>query len=162
MRSGFRIELVAHETLSIAQQLHAVQMRAYAREAQLLGAFYFPPLERTVDDVRGSTEEFLAAFVENEMVGVISTWPDEEGMGVNIATLVVVPQFQRQGIGRRLMSTVLAAHGGGELTVQTGAKNLPALTLYGQSGFVEVRRWRVGREPLELVKLHRPASKVSP
>jgi ribosomal protein S18 acetylase RimI-like enzyme len=157
MHSAFRIEPIDHRALPIAQQLHAVQMSAYAQEAQLLGATHFPPLERTVDEVRTCAEEFLAAFIGDEMVGAVSVWPDREGMGVNIASLVVVPQFQRRGIGKRLLATVLAERGCGELTVQTGAKNLPALTLYAQAGFVELRRWLVGREPLELVKLHRPA-----
>ena len=161
MYAAFRIEPVAQGALTIAEQLHAMQMLAYAQEAQLLGAVHFPPLERTVEEVRSSTEEFLAAFIGEAMVGAVSVWPDQEGMGLNIASLVVAPQFQRQGIGRRLMVTVLAAHGGREFTVQTGAKNIPALALYAQAGFVELRRWFVGRESLELVKLFRPASAVS-
>lgn len=158
MRSAFRIELVDHRALAIAQQLHAVQMSAYAQEARLLGAVYFPPLERTVEDLRTSAEEFLAAFVGDEIVGATSVQPDEEGMGINIASLVVAPQFQRRGIGRGLMAAVLAAYASRELTVQTGAKNLPALALYAQVGFVELRRWLVGREPLELIKLRRLAT----
>jgi ribosomal protein S18 acetylase RimI-like enzyme len=135
-------------------------MLAYAQESQLLGATYFPPLDCTVEDLQRSTEAFLAAFNGGNMVGAVSTRPDDEGQGVNIASLVVNPQFQRQGIGRLLMAAVLAEHDGMELTVQTGAENLPALALYAQSGFVEVRRWFVGHEPLELVKLHRSPSIV--
>jgi ribosomal protein S18 acetylase RimI-like enzyme len=148
-----RIQFVDHRTLLTAQQLHAVQMVAYAQEAKLLGASYFPPLERTVDEVQSTDEVFLAAFMSQELVGAASVWPDPEGMGMNIASLVVAPQFQRQGIGTALMASVLASHGSGEITVQTGARNLPALSLYARAGFVELRRWFVGREPLELVKL---------
>lgn len=158
MHSAFRIEVVDHRMPATARQLHTVQMLAYAQEARLLGALYFPPLERTVEDLRTSPEEFLAAFVGDEIVGAVSVWPDEEGMGTNIASLVVAPEFQRRGIGRSLMAAVLAVHAGGELTVQTGAKNSPALALYAQMGFVELRRWLVGREPLELVKLRRLAT----
>lgn len=158
MRSAYRIEPVDHSVLGIARQLHAVQMSAYAQEARLLGATCFAPLERTVDEVRTSSEGYVAAFIEDEIVGAVSVWPDQEGMGMNIASLVVAPHYQRRGIGRRLLAAVLAEHGGGELTVQTGANNLPALALYTQAGFVELRRWLVGREPLELVKLRRPAA----
>ena len=56
-------------------------MGAYAQEAQLLGAVDFPPLKRTVEEVRSSTEEFLAAFIGDAMVGVVSVWPDQEGVG---------------------------------------------------------------------------------
>jgi ribosomal protein S18 acetylase RimI-like enzyme len=155
--NSLRIEPIDHSALPIAQQLHAVQMSAYAQEARLLGAISFPPLGRTVDEVRTSGEKFLAAFIEDEMVGAVGVCPDREGMGVNIASLVVAPQFQRRGIGKRLLATILAERGGGELTVQTGAKNLPALSLYAQAGFVELRRWLVDHGPLELVKLRRPA-----
>jgi ribosomal protein S18 acetylase RimI-like enzyme len=148
-----RIQFVDHRTLLIAQQLHAVQMVAYAQEAKLLGAIYFPPLDRTVNEVQATDELFLAAFMSQELVGAASVWPDPEGMGMNIASLVVAPRFQRQGIGTALMASVLATHGSGRITVQTGAKNLPALSLYARAGFVELRRWFVGREPLELVKL---------
>ena len=155
MDTGARIECVDHSDLSIARQLHAVQMLAYTQEAQLLGAIYFPPLERTVEEVRAAQESFLAAFIGNELVGAASVWPDPEGIGVNVASLVVSPQFQHQGIGTALIASVLAAHAAGELTVQTGVKNLPALSVYARAGFVEFRRWFVGREPLELVKLRR-------
>ena len=155
MGPGPRIERVDHSQLSVARQLHAVQMIAYAQEAKLLGAIYFPPLERTVDEVRATGESFLAAFIGNELVGAVSVWPDPEGIGMNIASLVVCPQFQRQGIGTTLVASVLAEHGNGEVTVQTGSKNLPALSVYARAGFVEFRRWFVGREPLELVKLRR-------
>ena len=161
MHSEYRIEPVDHSVLAIAQQLHAVQMSAYAQEAQLVGATYFPPLERTVDELRTYPEEFVAAFIEEQLVGAVSVWPDPEGLGANIASLVVAPPYQRRGIGRRLLATVLAKLGGGVVTVQTGAKNVPALALYAQTGFVELRRWLVGHEPLELVKLYRPASTTS-
>jgi ribosomal protein S18 acetylase RimI-like enzyme len=148
-----RIQFVDHRALLTAQQLHAVQMVAYAQEAKLLGAIYFSPLERTVDEVRATDEVFLGAFMSQELVGAASVWPDPEGMGMNIASLAVVPHFQRQGIGTALMASVVATNGSGEITVQTGAKNLPALSIYARAGFIELRRWFVGREPLELVKL---------
>ena len=56
----------------------------------------------------------------------------------------VSPQFQRQGIGTALIASVLAEHGHGEITVQTGVKSVPALSLYARAGFVEPRRWFVG------------------
>lgn len=152
---------VEHQDLATARELHALQLRAYAQEAELLGAIYFPPLERTVEDVRGRPESFRAAVFDGRMIGAVSLWGDEEGMGTNVASLVVDPPFQRRGVGRALMASVVATQGSGTLTVQTGAKNGPALALYGQFGFVELRRWLVGREPLELVKLWRTGRRVA-
>lgn len=155
--ASIRIELADHRGAATARQLHAVQMQAYAQEAALLGAVWFPPLERSVDDLRASDEAFLAAFSGDTLLGAISVLPDDEGMGTTVASLVVSPPFQRRGIGRGLLAAVLASHGHDGLTVQTGVGNVPALALYREAGFVELRRWFVGREPLELVKLRRPA-----
>ena len=126
-----------------------------------MDAVYFPPLERTVEEVRTVDETFLAAFMGAELVGAVSVCSDPEGMGMNIASLVVSPQFQRQGVGTVLLASVLTAHGVGDITVQTGAKNAPALSLYARAGFLEFRRWLVGREPLELVKLLRAPRVIS-
>lgn len=151
-----RVEAVDHRLEQVARQLHSVQMRAYAQEAALLGAVWFPPLDRTVDDVRNSAETFVAAVDAGVIVGAISTEPDPQAGAVQVSSLVVDPDFQRRGIGRGLLQAVLEAHGQGDLTVQTGARNAPALALYESAGFRIARRWLVGREPLELVKLLRP------
>ena len=41
------------------------------------------------------------------------------------------------------------------MTAQTAAKNLPALALYAKFRFVAFKRWSVGEEKLELVRLRR-------
>lgn len=149
------IRSVDHREMAVAAQVHSLQMRAYAQEAALLGAIYFPPLERTIEDVRSCAEVFRVATLGSKLVGAVSVGKDEEGLGTNVASLVVEPEFQRRGVGRALLTAVANAHGVNGLTVQTGAKNVPALALYEQFGFVELRRWLVGREPLELVRLRR-------
>ena len=153
--AAFDLRPVDHAAIDIAQQIHAVQMLAYAQEAKLLCAEYFPPLHRTVHDIQTMNERFIAAFIGDKLAGAVSVCPDEEGLGMNISSLVVAPQFQRRGIARALMSYALSEHGCGNVTVQTGARNAPALSLYSRLRFVEIRRWFVGREPLELVKLLR-------
>jgi ribosomal protein S18 acetylase RimI-like enzyme len=163
MSGSVRIERVDHTQERVARAIHAVQMSAYAQEAELLGAVDFPPLLRTVADVRTCEEEFFVAYVVDELVAGLSVCPDPEGMGRNLASLVVAPPFQRRCIASSLMAEVLLRYGASTLTVQTGARNTPALTLYARAGFVELRRWLVGKEPLELVKLRRlPQSGAQP
>jgi GNAT superfamily N-acetyltransferase len=74
---------------------------------------------------------------------------------MNITSLTVAPAFQRRGIARALLSEVLQRHGAGPLAVQTGAKNAAALHIYERIGFIAVRRWVVGPEVLEVVRLLR-------
>lgn len=56
------------------------------------------------------------------------------------------------------VAKALRRHADRCLTVGTGARNLPALRLYGQFGFAEVGRRAVGSEMLEVVRLRRPGA----
>jgi GNAT superfamily N-acetyltransferase len=147
---------VDHASESIARDIHAAQMSAYAQEAKLLGVIDFHPLRRTVEDIRTSYEEFIAAYCGEQLVGAISVQSALGQVCKSICSLVVSPEHQRHGIARQLLATVLRSYGHEPLAVQTGAKNRPALSLYTQFGFLEYQRWLVGQEPLELVELRRP------
>jgi ribosomal protein S18 acetylase RimI-like enzyme len=149
----FGVAAMDHRVLADAQRLHALQMAAYAQEAALLGARSIPPLERTVLDIQSGCETYLAAFEHSTLIGALGL--EQDSGEIHIASLVVAPTWQRQGVARALMRALLAQHGAQNLTVQTAARNLPALALYAQFGFIETQRWLVGPEPLELVKLQR-------
>ena len=149
---------IDHRILAVAQQIHAIRMAAYTQEAKLLGVAHFSPLERGVDDILASTEEFIGAFENETLSGVLSMCADEEGKGVNISSLVVHPHHQRRGLGQALVRAATDRHPTLELTVQTAAANVPALALYARLGFKEYRRWSSGNEPLELVKLSRSSA----
>jgi ribosomal protein S18 acetylase RimI-like enzyme len=155
MNTSPRIEIVDHTNRDIARRIHAMQQRAYAQEAALLGARRFPPLEQTVEDVMAATETFYAAFIGDEAVGALAVSRESGGEEVTIASLVVAPAFQRRGLGRALIEAALAAYPRTAFFVETGVKNVPALSLYARYGFTEIERWFVGDEPLELVRLRR-------
>jgi ribosomal protein S18 acetylase RimI-like enzyme len=147
------IHRVNHQIDSVAVQIHCIQMASYAQEARLLGVSHFAPLMRTANDIKQGAETFIAEFSGNQMVGVIGVEPENES--ICIASTVVLPDFQRRGIAKRLLASVMHDQGGKRLTVQTAAKNIPAIALYLQAGFVQTRRWFVGPESLELVELVR-------
>ncbi len=152
------IRPVDHHDPEMAASIHAVHIAAYAQEARLIEARHFPPLERTVHDIQFSSDQYFVAFDDEALIGAVSVCPDEDPEAQNIVSLVVHPDNQREGIASRLMQTLLEIYGPGPMTVQTAAKNLPALALYGKFGFVENDRWSVGAEALELVRLHRPGT----
>jgi GNAT superfamily N-acetyltransferase len=156
----FRVKRVDQGDAEVAARIHRVQMLAYAQEALLLEAVDFPPLRRTVENVRACAEEHFAVVLGDDLVGVVAIEATSEGR--NISSLVVTPAFQRRGIARSLLAEVLKHYGGGPLTVQTGARNGPALSLYGECGFVEASRWLVGPEPLEIVRLRRAPGWTGP
>lgn len=152
------IELLHHRDRTTAEFIHAIQMAAYAQEADLLGARHFPSLERTVDDIQAANERFIGALDGTLIIGALSTATDEEVGAINVTSLVVAPHRQRQGIGRQLLAFAIANCDDTDFTVSTGIRNGPSMALYSEFGFVECKRWFVGAEPLELVKLLRSAS----
>jgi ribosomal protein S18 acetylase RimI-like enzyme len=152
------LSTINHRVLAVAHQIHGVQMAAYRQEAELLGVGHFPPLERAVGDVLTSTEEFLGAFVDKTLAGVLSLGVDDEGRGISIASLVVRPDYQRRGVGQALVKAATERQRASELTVQTAAGNAPALALYARFSFKEYRRWFAGGDRLALVKLSRSSA----
>jgi ribosomal protein S18 acetylase RimI-like enzyme len=153
--SSVRIVPIDHHDLDNARRIHAVQMLAYAQEAELLQARHFPPLERTPADIQASQERFLAAVVDETLYGSIGLEPEDEPDHLTITSLVVSPAYQRRGVGRLLLAAVIRECAGSTLSASTGARNVPALALYRALGFVEHGRCTVGAEALELVTVRR-------
>ena len=153
-----RIEPVDHRDLAAARQIHAVMLLAHAQEARLLQAEDFAPMAREPADIQASDDYFIGAFRGDELLGCVSLGPDDEPGQISIASLIVHPAHQRQGIARALMAEALRRSAGLALSVTTGAKNTPALALYGQLGFVVYRHGTLGTEELHIVKLRRAAA----
>ncbi len=130
---------------------------AYAQEAGLLQIEDFPPLAKTVDDIRASEDFHLGAWAGEQLAGVISIGPDDEPAQLCITALVVLPDRQRAGLGRALLQEALARGQGMAFAVSTAAGNTPALALYQALGFVPYRYGVVGPKALPLVKLRRAA-----
>jgi ribosomal protein S18 acetylase RimI-like enzyme len=149
------VDVLTHQDLAVAAQIHAVMMLAYAQEAALLKVKHFVPLERAVSEVQASSDFFLGAFVDAELVGAIGIGPDDEPDQLCINSLVVHPKAQRQGIGRLLVATALQRGAGAVFAVATAALNAPALALYREFGFVAYKRGEIGPERVGLVKLRR-------
>lgn len=122
-----------------------LQRLAYRVEARLLETVDFPPLSETIDDIEAEQPNGFVYLLHDSVVGAI-TYVDG-----TITRLVVNPEYFRQGIAQSLLHHLLqhdhVKH------VMTGARNLPALTLYARFGFTEVQReWR---HDIELVFLTR-------
>ena len=145
---------------SVARAIHAVQIAAYTQEAALLGVRDFPPLHRTVQDIARSGETYFGVYEGQCLVGALGFSSGSRGIGLNIDSLVVLPGYQRRGVAHALMAEFVAQHRTQDLTVQTGAKNAPALALYAGFGFKEFERCMLGEEQLELVQLRRESERA--
>ncbi|MGZ5196053.1 MAG: GNAT family N-acetyltransferase [Ramlibacter sp.] len=77
-----------------------------------------------------------------------------------ISSLVVMPAVQRHGVASALLLEVLRRFGSQALVVSTAAGNIPALSLYGRFGFIELDRRFAGT--LALVQLGRATMPPEP
>ena len=79
------------------------------------------------------------AEVNKQVVGFLALrWVAGVGEILNVGVLAT---SLRRGIGRGLMEQALAwiqAQGGGQVTLEVGAHNMPAIKLYEQAGFSKV------------------------
>lgn len=125
-----------------ADELDRVFKSAYRQEARWIGVTTFPPLERTRADLAASENRFFACFAGDELCGAVEL---EYGIvdgerQTTIASLAVAPAHFRSGIGRALVTFVLA-RATGPVGVSTGTANHPAVRLYERLGFERVRRF---------------------
>lgn len=139
----------------IARKILTIQVSAYEQEAKLIGVNWLPPMNTTVQNLCNSGDIFFVTYVGIELVGAISIAPETEEVSARITSLVVLPDFHRRGIATRLLIEALSHFGCAVLTVQTAAKNVPALALYARFGFRERRKWMVASPSMELVDLAR-------
>lgn len=125
------------------QQLYHLRQLAYRVEAQRLGVKTLPPLQRSIADLVAEPDSHLGIFHVHQLIGAISF---TEHL---INSLVVHPDFFRQGIASRLLTDVLTSND--QWCVTTGANNLPAIGLYEKYGFRIFKRFEV--PGLQLVEL---------
>lgn len=139
----------------VAAQVLALHRQAYAQEARLAGVDALPPMLRGIADLQALPEAFDAVFIADALAAAISVDAREQANRIEICSLAVGPAFQRQGLGRALLTRVIARAGRRPVVVATAAANRPALALYRSEGFVDVRRSVVQASKLEIVHLHR-------
>ncbi|MEO9482073.1 MAG: GNAT family N-acetyltransferase [Ekhidna sp.] len=128
-----------HENEVIASTIRKVFQASYAIEAELLKAKDFPPLKRPLEDFINTDTVFYGYYVENRLAAAIEI--KSERTVTQIHSLVVDPTFFRRGIASKLLELVFQTFDTKLYTVETGADNVPAITLYERFGFSLVRQW---------------------
>ncbi|MEN8799342.1 MAG: GNAT family N-acetyltransferase [Flavobacteriaceae bacterium] len=134
------IEKLDHTNLKTAEKIRSVFRVSYAVEARLIKAVDFPPLKRSLESFLGSTNEFYAYMIDKEIAGAMEI--DASASSTHIQSLVVHPDFFRQGIASSLIEYVFNHYNTENFTVETGLENGPATSLYMKFGFKEVRRYK--------------------
>ena len=133
------INKLQHNNLQTAEKIRAVFQASYAIEAKLLKATDFPPLKRTLENYINSSNAFFGYFKNQDLAAVVEI--NHTSQFTHIQSLVVHPDYFRQGIAREFMEFVLESYDSNLFVVETGVDNVPATKLYLNIGFLEVKQW---------------------
>ena len=133
------IEKLKNSDLEIAKKMRLIFQASYKVEAKLLNATNFPPLKRPLENYTESNTEFYGYSINEILAAVVEI--DTNNNYILIRSLVVHPDFFRQGIAGKLIKFVFETFKSNLFVVETGLENGPATKLYEKFGFVEVHQW---------------------
>lgn len=133
------IKRLQNNDIEVSKKIRSVFQLSYKIEAELLNATDFPPLKRPLENYVNSETEFFGYLKDKELAGVIEIKHNNNFTHIN--SLVVSPNFFRQGIARKLMEFVFKTFDSKLFVVETGLENRPATKLYKKFNFKEVRQW---------------------
>lgn len=140
--TGATTDVATHEVVPLdpardqatAKQLLALQRASYRVEADLIGHDGIPPLREELPELRAAGLHWLGAVDgTGRLLGAVG-WT-ESSDELDLHRLVVDPTEFRRGVGRSLVTAVLARADGRRAVVATGRENVPARRLYESLGF---------------------------
>ncbi len=124
-----------------ASSILNLQKKAYKTEAEIYQDWNIPPLNQTLDELKGEFKDqcILKAVMNTEknylkIVGSVRAI--EEGDVIQIGRLMVDPEFQGLGIGKKLLDAIERIYPERRLELFTGHLSLDNLRLYQKLGYV--------------------------
>ena len=138
-----KVQKVTRAQLTLAEadrndllEILRLQKQAYQSEADRYDDPDLPPMKQTIKEVRQEFENqvFLKAAVDDRIVGSVRL-AQSDGTAF-IGKLIVHPDFQQQGIARKLMDKIeMLAGDSRRFELFTGHQSTPALNLYHSMGY---------------------------
>ena len=129
------------------EEILKLQYLAYQSEAALFGNKDIPPLKQTLDEVTDEYNEGLVLKMTDESGAIIGSVRAKEKDGtVYIGKLMVRPDHQKKGYGRRLLLEVEQYYPGKRYELFTSTRSKDNIRLYESAGYREFDRKAVDDE----------------
>jgi len=136
MESGTEELNITHATIEDAEEILSLQKLAYQSEAEIYGDFSLSPLKQTLTELKADFHHqyFLKAIMSGMIVG--SVRGSIEGDTCYIRRLIVHPNYQNIGVGRKLMEEIERHFGTARrFELFTGHKSRRNIFLYQKLGY---------------------------
>lgn len=118
-----------------------IQKKAFVQEAELYQKFDIQPLTQTYEDLllECSSKVVLKAVLDDKIVGSVRASQSEDLCHIN--KLVVLPEYQKQGIGSKLLAGIEKCFPNAKIfNLETGLKSENNIRLYTKFGYNIVKK----------------------
>jgi ribosomal protein S18 acetylase RimI-like enzyme len=140
------MESITKATVLDASEILSLQKLAYVSEAELYGNYDIEPLKQSVSDIEKAFEDNLVLkYVDKgKIVGSVKAY-ETEGT-CYIGKLMVHPDFQKRGIGKKLMKEVEQLFADCRYELFTGSKSTKNISFYEKLGYKGYKKQKLDRE----------------
>ena len=132
--------VISQAAVEDTAQILAIQRLAFTREAAIYDDYSIPPLTETVEQLEAAFNDHIILKAEIDGVIVGAVRGHVKANICHIGRLVVHPDYQRRGIGKKLMTAVEAWSGAERFELFTGELSIVNLHLYASLGYQVVTR----------------------
>ncbi len=137
---------IEQATAADAEAILALQKLAYRSEAEIYGDFEIPPLRQTVAEMRDdvSRQVVLKATLDGRILGSVRAY--ERDGTCHIGRLIVHPERQNHGLGKRLLAAIETRFSHVQrYELFTGHRSERNLHLYRKLGYTPFRTETAGQ-----------------
>jgi ribosomal protein S18 acetylase RimI-like enzyme len=129
---------IQHANQDDLAEILALQKLAYQENAVRYNDINIPPLTETLDEMieESKSHIFLKAVVDDVIIGSVRGCKKDDCAYAYIERLIVHPNYQNQGIGRKLMTAIEQELNASVYRLVAGHLDDKNISLYSKLGYV--------------------------